>query len=165
VEVPLLQRLTLLLGHPTVAFAVVVASLLLFSGVGSLLSQRIGWLVGLVGLALSIPLTAAGVSLLEATILGTTLPVRVLASGLCLAPLGLLLGVPFARGLGHLVRTEPNLVPWAWAVNGSASVVASVGVALGALALGFSAVLAVGSAAYVGAAMVAARWRRPSVGR
>jgi hypothetical protein len=160
VEIPLLQRLTLFLGHPTIAFATVVAGLLLSSGLGSLVSQRVPWQWALVGLVGVIPLTVLGLEPMVRALLGAPLPVRLLATGLSLAPLGVLLGMPFARGLGYLSCRNPHLVPWAWAVNGSASVVASVAVALGALSAGFVAVLASAVAAYAAAMVVAICWMR-----
>ena len=149
VEIPLLQRFILFLGHPTTAFAAVVGSLLVFSGIGSLLAPRVSPRWVLVGLAGTIVLTALILDPLFRALLGTPLPVRLLATALSLAPLGLLLGMPFPLGLARLRQQSPELVPWAWAVNGSASAVASVAVALGSLAAGFTAVLAMGVLAYV----------------
>jgi hypothetical protein len=160
VEIPLLQRFILFLGHPTTAFAAVVASLLLFSGIGSLLARRVSHRWALVALVATILLTAAGLGPLFDALLGASLAVRLLATGLSLAPLGLLLGLPFPLGLAQLERQAPELVPWAWAVNGSASVVTSVGVALGALAAGFMAVLATAVLAYGAAALLVASVRR-----
>jgi hypothetical protein len=162
VEVPLLQQLTLFLGHPTVAFATVVAGLLLFSGVGSLLSRRVRWGWALAGLVMAIPLTVLGLRVIVPEFLGASLLVRVAATCIALGPLGTLLGMPFAKGLTHLAETSPGLTPWAWAVNGSASVVAAVGVALGALAGGFVAVLGFAVVTYAGATLVVIRWKRIS---
>lgn len=154
VELPLLQRFILFLGHPTTAFATVVASLLLFSGVGSLLARRVPQRWALAALVLAIVLTTVGLRPLFDALLGASLAVRLVATGLSLAPLGLLMGMPFPLGLARLEQEAPELVPWAWAVNGSASVVASVGVALGALAAGFTAVLTTAVVAYVIAALL-----------
>jgi hypothetical protein len=70
---------------------------------------------------------------------------------LALAPPGLLMGMPFPKGLALLEENAPDLITWAWGVNGAVSVVASILAALLALSLGFSTVLAVGAACYVGA--------------
>lgn len=156
VEIPLLQRFILFLGHPTTAFAAVVASLLLFSGAGSLLARRVPLRGALTALVLTIALTTVGLGPLFDALLGAPLAVRLLATGLSLAPLGLLLGMPFPLGLARLEQEAPELMPWAWAVNGSASVVASVVVALGALAAGFTAVLATAVVAYAAAALLGA---------
>ena len=57
----------------------------------------------------------------------------------------------FPPGIGWLERRSPELIPWAWGVNGAASVVASVGAALLALSFGFSWVLIAGALCYAGA--------------
>ena len=72
-------------------------------------------------------------------------------TGLSLAPLGFLMGIPFPSGLDWLRQRAPRLIPWAWAVNGCASVLASVLAALIALSAGFSWVLAAAALAYTGA--------------
>jgi hypothetical protein len=82
---------------------------------------------------------------------------------LLLASPGLLMGIPFPAGLRRLGAESPDLVPWVWAVNGAASVVASVLAALLALSFGFRLVLLVGAACYAGAClMVTYLGSRPS---
>jgi hypothetical protein len=68
-----------------------------------------------------------------------------------LAPLGYFMGLPFAGGIKVIERFEPSLVPWAWAINGSFSVISSVLAVIAALTWGFSTVLWMGAAAYAGA--------------
>jgi hypothetical protein len=67
---------------------------------------------------------------------------------IALAPLGFLMGLPFAGGLRLIEVREPALVPWAWAINGSFSVISSVLAVMAALTWGFTAVLWLGAAAY-----------------
>jgi hypothetical protein len=69
------------------------------------------------------------------------------------------MGVPFPRGIGWLEGRAIGLIPWAWAVNGAASVVASVGAALLALSFGFSWVLIAGAMCYAGALLVVVQHR------
>jgi len=160
VELPFLQRFILFLGHPAYAMAAVLFALLLFSGLGSLVSHRLPlWLV-----LLLLPVLIAGYAwglplLFEATLaasFGMRLGVAVVAQ----APLGLLMGMPFPKGLALLERRSPGLVAWAWGVNGAVSVVASIVAALLALSWGFSAVLALGAACYAGALITAGAPRR-----
>jgi hypothetical protein len=151
VEIPLMQRFILFLGQPVYAFAAVVASLLFFSGLGSLAAPRLAprrTLPFLVAAALIYPL---GLPFLLDGLMGAPLGVRLLATALCLAPLGFLMGTPFPGGLAWLQERAPGLVPWAWAVNGCLSVLASVLAAMVALSAGFSWVLAAGAVAYAGA--------------
>ena len=71
-----------------------------------------------------------------------------------LAPLAILMGLPFPLGLAWLERDAPDLVAWAWAVNGCASVIASVLAAILALSYGFTLVLLLGAGAYSLAVLV-----------
>jgi hypothetical protein len=77
---------------------------------------------------------------------------RMLATMLALAPLGYLMGLPFAGGLRLVEEIDPSLVPWAWAINGSFSVISSVLAVMLALTWSLSAVL------YLGAAVYALAW-------
>lgn len=153
VEIPLIQRWILLLGHPTYAFTVVVLALLTFSGIGSVLARAV-WLpirpaFGL--LILMAILTPWSVIPLGDAILGWSFPIRAIVAGISLAPLGILMGIPFPHGLSWLDSKAPYLIPWAWAVNGCASVISAVLAAILALSNGFSSVLLMGAIFYAGA--------------
>jgi hypothetical protein len=151
VEIPLMQRFILFLGQPIYAFTAVLASLLLFSGLGSLASSRLPTRRILPLLVVAILVYPFGLTLLFQAVLGAPLALRLLATGLCLAPLGFLLGVPFPGGLDWLGQRAPGLIPWAWAINGCTSVLASILAAMLALSAGFSWVLAAAALAYAGA--------------
>ncbi len=154
VELPLMQRFILFLGQPIYAFTVVLAAVLLFSGLGSLVAPRVSirWtLPVLVGTILLYPV---GLALLFQTLLGAPLAVRLLATVLSLAPIAFLMGAPFPGGLTWLRARAPGLIPWAWAVNGCTSVLASVLAAMIALSAGFSWVLLAAALAYAGAWLV-----------
>lgn len=156
VEIPLLQRLILFLGHPAYAMAGVLGALLLFSGLGSLLSARVPPRRALEGVVGVVVLYGLGMPLLSGPLLGLPFWARAAVTGLGLAPLGVAMGMPFPRLLGALQEQEPALVPWAWGVNGALSVVASVLAALMALSWGFRAVLLAGAVAYLGARLTSA---------
>jgi len=148
IEIPLVQRLILLAGKPVYAMAIVLFGLLIFSGLGSLLSRRMPWrgaLAALMILALTYPMLLP--VLFQAT-LGLPLGARLVIGVGLLAPLGILMGMPFPKGIAWLERASPDLIPWAWGVNGAVSVVASVLAALVALSAGFTVVLAAGAACY-----------------
>jgi hypothetical protein len=148
VEIPLLQRFILFLGQPTYAFATVVASVLLFSSLGSLAAPRFPSRRTLPILVVAILIYPLGLPFLFRATLGMPLALRVLIAALSLAPLGFLMGMPFASGLIWLRERAPGLIPWAWAINGCASVLASVLAAMIALSAGFSWVLAAAALAY-----------------
>jgi hypothetical protein len=159
VEIPLIQRWILALGHPTYAFTAVVLTVLLFSSLGSALA-RARWLprkAALFGLAAFALLTALLGSHAVEAVLGWPAWARVTALVGSLAPVALLMGLPFPLGLAWLESFREQgrgWVPWAWAVNGCASVIASVLAAILALSWGFSAVLALGAGAYAAAAVI-----------
>ncbi|NDJ77978.1 MAG: hypothetical protein GYB65_17140 [Chloroflexi bacterium] len=147
IEVAALQQFILVVGQPTLAIATVLGTLLLFSGIGSTLSERIPWtgaLAVLTGLLLVWPWLLDGYA---TAVLPLPLALRLGLSVLVLMPLGLLMGVPFARGI-TAIRDAPDLVPWAWAINGGASVISAVLAALLALSFGFGWVLRTGAVLY-----------------
>jgi len=158
VEVPLLQRFILFLGHPAYAMTTVLFAILFFSGIGSALSHHISTRLALAGLVGSIGVYAVGLPWLFARMLALPLGVRMLIAALALAPAGLLMGMPFPQGLHRLAAsaTHPEvLLPWAWGINGALSVVASVLAALLALSFGFDVVLLCGALCYAGAWLAA----------
>ncbi len=148
VEIPLLQRFILFLGHPIYAFATVLFTLLTFSGVGSLLSTRLSLRKALVGLIVVIACYPLLLPHLFRWLLGGHLVFRLAASVVILSPLGFLMGVPFPKGIRLTGRIAPGLVPWAWGVNGCASVLSSILAAMIAISYGFSWVLVAGAGAY-----------------
>jgi hypothetical protein len=151
VEIPLIQRLVLFLDRPVYAFAVVLFTLLMASGVGSLLSPRLplrAVLVLLFIVILSYPFLLPFASQM---FLISPFVARVLVALLLLAPMGFLMGIPFPQGLVRL--KTPGLVPLAWGINGCASVISSILATTGALTWGFSAVLVAGAVAYALAAL------------
>jgi hypothetical protein len=132
IEMALIQKFGLLLGHPNLALSVVLASLLLSTGVGSLLSEHalraLGGSLRFVSYALCF-LLLAELALVFPRLGGwVALPLaaRVGLVTALVAPIGLLLGVFFPTGLERLKRSSPELVPWAWGLNGMASVVAPI---------------------------------------
>ena len=149
IEIAFIQKLLLFLHHPLYAVAVVLSSFLVFSGLGS------AWLGGvspgnrrkLLSLAITGILIIGTVYLLllDTMIDGlATLPeaMRILISAALIAPLAFCMGMPFPLGLGRLADYAPTLIPWAWAINGCASVVSAVLATLLAVHLGFSTVIA-----------------------
>jgi len=151
VEIPLIQRLTLLLDRPALALALVLFTLLMASGAGSLLSERLPLRPALAGL---VGLLAVELLLLPALVrlgLPWGFPARAALAAALAAPPGLLMGIPFAVGLRRLQASLPGAVPWAWAVNGAVSGVSGVLAALITLDWGFGATLGLGALAYAAA--------------
>ncbi len=153
-EIPLSQQFILFLGQPVYGLAAVLFALLFFSGLGSLASPRLPHRPALVALIILLLVYPLLLPQLFSLFLGATLALRLLIAVLTLAPLGFLLGLPFPKGIAGLESVAPGLIPWAWGVNGAASVVASVSAALLALSVGFSWVLLLGALCYLGALLV-----------
>jgi hypothetical protein len=148
VEIAYMQRFALLLGHPISAIAVVLAGFLVFAGLGSgfagVLEKRFGsTAVTLVVVAIAL---VAGLELLAwPTIFSVLAPLpqaaKIITALALIAPLALPMGLPLPLGLGRLGRWAPALLPWAWAVNGCASVVGAVLALLLAMEFGLTAVV------------------------
>lgn len=157
VEIPLMQRFILFLDHPIYAFATVLFGLLLFSGAGSATASRLSLRWALALLVVAVLLYPLVLPLGFDRLLGWPLAARLAVTVAALAPLGFLMGLPFPRGIALVEKLAPNLIPWAWGVNGCASVVASVLAAMLALSVGFSWVLIAGAGCYALAWVVVVR--------
>jgi hypothetical protein len=161
VEIALIQRFVLFLGHPTYALTVVVFLMLLSSGAGSVTTRR--WLSGnrrlgllLVGISGLVALYALVLPWLLPAAVGLPFAVKLLISAAVLAPMGFLMGMPFPSGL-RLVAT----VEWAWALNAAASVLGSVLAMAVAIHFGLTITLVSAGAAYLLAAGFSRTWKRP----
>jgi hypothetical protein len=153
VEIPLIQNWILLLGQPTYAFTVVVATLLAFSSIGSRMARwrRLPKQLAFGTLVILAFLTPRVSTYLPEIILGLPFAIRAGLGALSLIPLAIMMGLPFPFGLNWLEGKASHLVPWAWAINGSASVVAAILAAILALNYGFTVVLMAGAGAYASA--------------
>ncbi len=151
VEIPLLQHFILYLGQPAYAMATVLFALLFFSGLGSLIAPRVPVKAVLIVLPMLIGGYAPVLPLLFRATLAMPLGWRLVIAVAALALPGVLMGMPFPKGLRTLTGESSDLVAWAWGVNGAISVVASILAALLALSGGFALVLALGAACYIGA--------------
>ncbi len=168
IEIAFIQRLTLFLGHPLAAIAIVLAGFLVFAGLGSGISSR--WAVYLGVRSIGVAVAAIiGVSALYLLMLPsllaalTGLPIGAKA-GIALAmiaPLALPMGMPFPLGLGIVTRSAPEFVPWAWGINGCASVIAVSLASLLAMHVGFTAVVGIALVLYAAAAVVLAPGQNP----
>jgi len=157
-EITLIQRLTLFLGYPTYSLTVTLASILVFTGVGAVLSPRTTrrpqqalpvLAVAIVGLTAFYQL---GLPPLTDALLEVPLAGRVVVTFLVLAPLGVCLGTFMPLGLStvaSLTDHPSEYVAWGWAVNGFASVIGAVLTTLLAMTFGFQVVLLLGLGVYL----------------
>jgi hypothetical protein len=161
IEVALLQRFVLLLGHPVYSLTVTLFSLLLGTGAGSLISQRIGdaqlqrrvqlVIFGIVGVAI------LGIVALPPIIvfaISASHMTRIALAVALIAPAGVLLGMPLPAGIRLMAVNHSELVPWAWGMNGALSVIGATLAVFIAMNWGFSVTLLAGAAVYLTAAVL-----------
>jgi spermidine synthase len=163
IEVALIQKFVLFLGHPTYALTVVVFSMLVSSGLGSFMSRRLlgkdeGRLIKALGLvALLAVLLAVLVSGLLSALVGLAWGLKAALTIVLIAPLGFMMGMPFPVGLQRLEEWHAPSVRWAWSLNAASSVLGSVGSLVCAIYLGLVQTLMVGGLFYLAALAVIAR--------
>jgi hypothetical protein len=163
IEVGLIQKFVLFLGHPTYALTVVIFSLLTSSGLGSFASRRLlgsdeGRLIKALGcVALLAALLAFLVSGLLSSLVWMPLAFKIVLTVALLTPLGFVMGMPFPTALRRLERMHAPSVRWAWSLNAAASVMGSVGALVCGIYLGLIQTLVIGGLFYLAALAVVAR--------
>jgi hypothetical protein len=156
VEIALLQRFLLFLGQPIYTYAVVLAGLLIFTGVGSYAAGKFGpaslkrVLLCIVAL---VPITALITPVLFQVFLGFGIFWRITIALLLIAPLGFVLGMPFPLGLRLAMQRSSALGSWAWGVNGFFTVIGTVLALMLGMMIGFRMVLMLACACYLGGLM------------
>ncbi|UCC55739.1 MAG: SAM-dependent methyltransferase [Gammaproteobacteria bacterium] len=150
IEIACIQKFMLFLHHPIYAVATVLAAFLVFAGLGSAwagrkLSQARPVVqppsLAIAGIGVLSILYTLVLNPLFAYLVQLPMPGRVLVALLLLAPLAFCMGMPFPLGLAHIGNRRPSLIPWAWGINGCASVLSAVLATLLAIQFGFNAVI------------------------
>ena len=165
IEVGLIQKFVLFLGHPVYALAVVIFSLLVASGLGSFASRRLlgrqeGHLIKMLGcVALLAALLALVLSSLLTSLVGLPLPLKMAMTVLLIAPLGFVMGMPFPTGLERLEQWHAPAVRWAWSLHAAAGVLGSVAALFCSIYMGLSQTLIIGGVFYLAALGVVERVR------
>lgn len=156
VEIAWIQRLQLYLGHPVYATTAVLVSFLTFAGLGSLWAQSKPPTASrrlLVGATLAIALFSIAYLVFVPDWLsaaaGLPLVLRGSLALILLAPLAFAMGIPFPVGLRTLGDLSESLIPWAWGINGVASVISAAAAPLLAMEIGFSGLIVVAATAYL----------------
>jgi hypothetical protein len=171
IEVAILQRFVLLLGHPVYSLTVTLFSLLLGTGIGAAWSRRFvedrlatTTAVTLVGIALLGVLCTVGVTPLITWAIPFSRPARIAVAVGVLVPVGMVLGVPMPAGIRLLSSRAPQMLTWAWGMNGAFSVVGATLAIFIAMNWGFRVTLLAASATYLvglGALAAAVRPENP----
>lgn len=160
VQIVLIQRFTLFIGYPTLAITTTIFSMLVFSACGSLVGQR---LFRVESRLPSVILVVSALILLYvfvmppffSALLGLPDTARVVVSILMIAPLAFFMGMPFPTGIRAVGQRTPELVPWAWGMNGVFSVLGSTAVIIVSMLSNFTISLAAAALIYALAAAVA----------
>ena len=158
IEIALIQKLVLFLGHPAYSLTVTLFAILVFSGLGSLLVDRLSEpsarfvAVCLAGVVLVSIFYASGLQPLLGGLQVQSLIGRAVITAALLAPGSVLMGMPFPSMVRRLGGDRSALIGWAWGINGFASVIASIVAVMISMKWGFTWTLLAGSLCYLFAA-------------
>jgi hypothetical protein len=160
VEMVLMQRFILFLGHPIYATAAVISAMLACSGVGSWVSSRLATsLLGRTAFVVALAILVYAVSITPILHCAISFPLwsKVVLTCLLIAPPAFVMGMPFPLGLRQVSAQHEDVVPWAWGINGCMSVIAAPLAVLLAVEIGFSMVMISAAACYGVAGIVVRR--------
>jgi hypothetical protein len=155
VEIALLQRTSVFLGHPVYSLSVLLLTLILSTGVGSFLSDKMPldrperfvlWTLLTAGSILALPLSF---SYFFPRLDAAGLPEKILLCIALIAPTGVLMGFAFPNGMRLISLIDSRPAPWFWGVNGAAGVLASIFAVCCNIAFGISTTLRVGAFLYL----------------
>ncbi len=157
IEIAFIQKFILFLSHPLYAVAVVLSVFLIFAGLGSALSERLRERG-------SVSRPVAGIVVISLVYLFLLPPLfhwlmplhdfsKILISTVLIAPLAFLMGMPFPLGLSRVAHHSAALIPWAWGINGCASVLSAIFATILAIHAGFIVVVLLAVVLYILAAI------------
>lgn len=158
IEIFLIQKFILFLGHPLYSVSIILLSLLCSSGLGSFFSKKILGKSPIIKTSVCL-LLCSGLALTylfllpgffgQFIVLG--LGAKIVLSFAVIFPLGFLMGIPFPTGIRLLKAAAENLLPWAWSANAFSTVIHSIGAQWIALSGGYGLVLALAAGTYLAA--------------
>ncbi len=158
IEIAFIQKFFLFLHHPVFTVATVLSAFLIFAGAGSYWGQQLKNKYGL----RRVIVAAAGMiallclvyvlalpKLVFAPLVGAPFTLKVFVSIVLVGCLALFMGMPFPLGISQLSARLPSMIPWAWAINGCASVISAVLATVLAIHCGFSSVVMIAAVLYL----------------
>ena len=160
IEISFIQKFTLILSQPLYAVAVALCAFLFFSGLGALYVEHrlrsetennipviLRQAITMIGLITVIYIVAF--PQISNTIMALPEIARIVSAFILAAPLAFFMGMPFPLGLATLQQTDSNLIPWAWGINGCASVLSAILAVMLAIEIGFNGVMISAVALYI----------------
>lgn len=148
IEIAFIQKFILILHHPLFAITTVLGAFLLSAGAGSHYSQNLTRnlqkspvRLPIAGIVTICAVYILGFESISGFVLAMGSLSRYLISVALVAPLGFCMGMPFPLGLARLGQTTPALIPWAWGINGCASVISAILATLIAMQFGFTVLI------------------------
>lgn len=156
-EISLIKRFILFLGQPAISVSAVITSLLASAGAGSLVSGKIKrispkrlFVLSLIFVSVMILIYKFTIQPLLTSLISLSLPIKYITSAVIIAPLGFAMGFPFPSAIRFLDgERKGGLIPWAWCINGTASVVGSPLSVILALSFGFTWVMMISAGLYL----------------
>ena len=155
VEMAFVQKFILFLSHPLYSFAIVICAFLLFAGVGSAVCKKLPNKHAIKLSALGILICTGFYMLFLPPVFNLLISapeaLKIVATFFLIAPLAFFMGMPFPLALAHVSKHAPHYIPWAWGVNGCASVISAILATLLAIQFGFTVVILLALILYIGA--------------
>lgn len=155
IEIAFIQKFILVLHHPLYAIAVMLSTFLLSAGAGSYFSphlshspEKYAFMLPIAAIALLSTGYSLGFEVIAGFLLKTGHLSRYLYSIILIMPLGFCMGMPFPMALTKISQTTPALIPWAWGINGCASVISAILATLIAMQFGFTVLIFLAVALY-----------------
>jgi len=169
-QICLIQKFTLFLGQPVITLLTVVSTMLVASGLGSLISAKIfkNKLKNLIIIFSIIAVLTLAIGILNPYIFKSLVRLdlmwRIIISALIIFPLGFFMGMPFPLGMSLILPGEKRFVSFAWGVNGFFSVIGTVSAIILAMSFGFRIVFIIAAIIYIIAMiLIIGRHKRISV--
>jgi hypothetical protein len=167
VEIGLIQRISVYLGHPVYGLAIGLFGIVASTGIGSLVAARVSLvhgrrlLVWATTLGVYVAVLPNWLPFLVNAFESAAMPVRVVVSLSAIVPSGLLMGFGFPTGMQIVNDIDPRPTPWFWAINGAAGVLASALAVIISIEFSISTTLYCGSVCYLLLGPVAIFLSRP----
>jgi len=157
IEIAFMQKFILFLHHPIYSISATLTAFLVFAGLGSNWSSKVSQnhtniktaRRAVTGIVVFAVLYLLILEPLFSVLVALPLSVKIIFTIILIAPLAFLMGMPFPMALDTLAEYAHDLIPWAWSINGCASVVSVVLATLLAIHFGFTAVIMIAVLLYI----------------